>query len=85
MLLEGESGAAWRGGQSDFSFCWNPGLPGLFFFFKICLWLHWVFVAVHGLSLVSVSRDSSLCGAQAAHCSGFPCCGAQAPGMRASQ
>ena len=36
-------------------------------------WLHWVFVAVHGLSLVAASRDHSSCGAWAFYCSGFFC------------
>ena len=36
-------------------------------------WLHWVFVAVRGLSLVAASELSSY-GARASHCGGFPCC-----------
>ena len=32
----------------------------LFFFFSIYFWLHWVFFAVCGLSLVAVSADFSL-------------------------
>ena len=38
-------------------------LRPLFFilkFYLLLFWLHWVFVAVHGLSLVSVSRGYSL-------------------------
>ena len=43
----------------------------LYFFFPF--WLHWVFVALHRLSLVAVSGSySSLMGAS--HCSGFSCC-----------
>ena len=42
----------------------NMGLPSvLFFFFLInvfLFWLHWVFIAARGLSLVVASRDSSL-------------------------
>ena len=30
-------------------------LPLIFFFFT-CIWLHWVFVAVHGLPLAAASR-----------------------------
>ena len=45
--------------------------------------LHWIFVAVHRLSLVEVSRAALPCGAQATHCSGFSC-GAQALGTGAS-
>ena len=47
-------------------------------------WLHRVFVAVHGLSLVAASRTTLLCGARASHCGGFSCCGAWALGARAS-
>ena len=50
----------------------------------IYFWLHWVFVAVHGLSLVVASRGHSSCSALASHCSGLSCCGARAPGVRAS-
>ena len=48
-------------------------------------WLHWVFVAVRGLSLVAASGGATLCcGAWASHCggfskrAGFSSCGAQA-------
>ena len=44
----------------------------------------WVFVAVHGLSLVLVSGSTLRCGLRASHCSGFSCCGARALGVRAS-
>ena len=47
-----------------------------FFFF---FWLHWVFVAVHGLSPVAASGGYSLL-----QCAGFSCCGALALGMQAS-
>ena len=32
--------------------------PFLLSFLRIYLWLHWVFVAAHGLSLVAASRKS---------------------------
>ena len=49
------------------------------------LWLHWVFTAVCGLSLVAASRRLlSSRGVQASHRGGFSCCGAWAPGTRAS-
>ena len=35
------------------------------FFFLIYLWLCWVFVAAHGLSLVAVTGGFSCCGARA--------------------
>ena len=53
-------------------------------FIYIFFWLHWVFVAVCGLSLVVASRGYSLFGAQDSHCSGFSCCGAWALGAWAS-
>ena len=48
------------------------------FFLMNCLfyyfWLHWVFVAVTGLSLVAASRTTlSGCSAWASHCGGFSC------------
>ena len=44
------------------------------FFFKLVyyFWLPWVFIAVHGLSLVAANRGFSLV-AQASHCSDFSC------------
>ena len=48
-----------------------------FFFF---LWLHWVFVAAHGLSLVAARGTTLCCAARASHCGGFSCCGAPALG-----
>ena len=53
----------------------------LVFFFVF--WLHWVFVAAHGLSLVAASGGYSSCGARASHCGGFSC-GAQALDAQAS-
>ena len=50
----------------------------LFFF-----WLHWVFVAVHELSLVAVSGGTLHYSVRASHCGGFSC-GARALGARAS-
>ena len=50
--------------------------------FEVCLfqcWLCWVFIAVCRLSLVALSKGLlSGSGAEASHCSGFPCCGAWA-------
>ena len=44
-------------------------------FYLFIYWLHWVFVAVHGFSLVAASGEYSVVGgAQASYCSGF-CCG----------
>ena len=37
-----------------------------FIYLFVCFWLHWVFVAVHGLSLVAVSRGYS-----SLQCAGF--------------
>jgi hypothetical protein len=49
------------------------------FFLIINFWLHWVFVAAHGLSLVVVSWGLlSVCGVPASHCGGFSCCRAEA-------
>ena len=44
----------------------------------ILFWLHWVFAAAHGLSLVVASGSYSSCYAQASHGCGFSCCRAQA-------
>ena len=59
------------------------------FFFKfislsIYFWLHWVFVAARGLSLVAESGATLCCSARASHCGGFSCCGTRAVGMQAS-
>ena len=48
------------------------------FYLFVYLWLHWVFVAARGLSLVAVRRATLCCGVWASHCGGFSCCGAQA-------
>ena len=55
----------------------------LFFFSNLSIlfiyfWLHWVFVAARGLSLVAASGHYSLL-----QCTGFSCCGARALGTRA--
>ena len=54
------------------------------FILFIYFWLHWVFIAVHGLSLVVVSGRSLCCSASASHCGGlgsrhlgFSSCGTQ--------
>ena len=55
-----------------------------FFNSLIYFWLHCVFTAVHGLSLVNGERGIlSGCSAQAAHCSDFSCCDWQALGVLA--
>ena len=51
----------------------------IYHFLRLFFWLHWFFVAAHGLSLVAVSRGSSLaqyssCGVWAAHWGGLSCC-----------
>ena len=48
--------------------------------------LRWFFIATCGLSLAVVGGWGATlgCGAQASHCGGFSCCGAQALGVRAS-
>ena len=53
--------------------------------YLINLWLHWVFVAVHRLSLVAVSGDYSGCGECASHSGGFSCCRAQPLDTQAQQ
>ena len=45
---------------------WCTSLADSFFFFFLFLWLHWVFVAAHGLSLVVVSGGYS-----SLQCAGF--------------
>ena len=50
----------------------------------LSLWLHWVFVAMHGLSLVAASRGYSslrwllLLRSMGSRCTGFSSCGTQA-------
>ena len=51
------------------------------FFLRFIYWLWWVFIVVHGLSLVAASGAYSL--VTCSHCSGFSC-GAQALGTWAS-
>ena len=53
-----------------------PSCTGAMSLFLLCC----VFFALHGLSLVAVSRGYSSCGAWASSCSGFSCCRAQAQG-----
>ena len=53
-----------------------------FIYLFIYFWLRWVFVAACNLSLVA--EATLRCSAQASHCGGFSCCGAQALGARAS-
>ena len=59
-----------------------------FLFFLINLfiyfWLHWVFVAVRGFSLVEARGATLHCDARASHRGGFSCCGAWTLGVRAS-
>ena len=55
-----------------------------FIYFIYYFWLHWVFVAARGLSLVAVSGTTLWCGAWASHCGGFSCGGAWALGAWAS-
>ena len=52
----------------------------LFTYFCLCS----VFVATHGLSLVTTVGATLSCGARASHCGDFSCCGAQALDTRAS-
>ena len=52
-------------------------------FFNIYFLLHWVFVALCGLSLAGENGATHCCSEQASHCSGFSC-GAQVLGMQAS-
>ena len=61
-----------------------------FRFYKFILFFIYLFLAVLGLlaahfiSLVAASGATLRCGAQASHCGGFSCCGAQALGAWAS-
>ena len=56
----------------------------VFIYLKKFFWLHWIFVAARGLSLVAASGATLGCGAHASHCGGFSCCGARALGEQAS-
>ena len=51
--------------------------------FLFIYWLHWVFVAIHGLSLVSVSESYSLVVVQGLLIAVSSCCRAQALGAQA--
>ena len=67
--------------DTNLQFFYLINLRILFIYF----WLHWVFVAVRGLSLVAASGGYSLlCSAWASHCGGFSCCGAGTLGVWAS-
>ena len=63
-------------------------LSFFFFFFEDILntyfCLHWVFVAVHGLSLVVAGRGCSSLWCRAPHWSAFSHCRGQAPGAQVS-
>ena len=74
FLRVGRPGSCWAGSQPEKEF---PS-HAFFFFFLIYFWLHWVFVAVGGLSLVAASRATLRCGVWTYHCGGFSCCGAEA-------
>ena len=58
---------------------WKRVWQFLFFLFYKCIYL---FLAALGLRCCVQAFSS--CGEQASHCDGFPCCGAQALGTRAS-
>ena len=51
-------------------------MASFFKFLKFYFQLYWVFIAALGLSPVAESGAPLHCGAPAAHCSGFSCCGA---------
>ena len=62
----------WKSPEGIFSIFFNIIL---FIYF----WLHWFFVALRGFSLVVVNGGYSLVVVpRFSHCSGLPCCGAQA-------
>ena len=48
-------------------------LKNYYYYYFLNFWLHWVFFAACGLSLVVASGGYSCCGARASHCSGFFC------------
>jgi len=58
----------------------NLKIRDSFLKFIYYVWLHWVFVAACGLSLVMVSGSYSWLWCAGFYCSGFSCCGAQALG-----
>ena len=59
-----------------------PILRAYIYFFNLFIyyfWLCWVFVSVHGLSLVAASGGATLRrSVRASHCGGLSCCGARA-------
>ena len=61
----------------------NLFILNLFIYLFIYLWLHWVFIAGHRLSLVAASGGYSLLRC-AGLCGGFSCCGAWAVERRLS-
>ena len=63
-------------------FC--PVILAIFLKLIIFWGLHWVFVAMHRLSLVERAGATLRYSAQASHCSGFSCRGAWAVGAQAS-
>ena len=65
------------GKSQSLSFFFNKLKKYIYLF--IYLWLHWVFVAMHRLSLVAASGGYS-----SLWCAGFSCCGARALGAPAS-
>ena len=58
----------------------EDSLCNLFFFFLL-VWLDWVFIALWGLSLVSVSGTALCCGVRT-YSGGSSCCGAPALGAK---
>ena len=54
-----------------------------FIYLFIYFWLCWIFVSVRGLSPVWRAGATLHRGAQASHCRGLSCCGAQAPDAQA--
>ena len=72
---------------SKFSYPSFPTLPSSFrscFLFLFIFWLHGVFVAARGLSLIAASGATLQMLHSASRCGGFFCCGARALGLRAS-
>ena len=77
-MPECQCGLKTKGKRINFFFLINLFIQFIYF------WLHWVFVAVCGLSLVAVRGVTLHCSAWASHCGGFSCCGAWALGAWAS-
>jgi len=61
------------GGERKVYFFSSSFLKSIYLFIYLTFWLWWIFIAVHGLSLVAESRGYSSLG-----CVGFSCCRAQA-------